>query len=117
VDAGDNTGCPPTDQRGVTRPQGPACDIGAFEAAQPEIYWIGPPSGPAAGGTLVTLIGSGFAGAGQVKFGSVDAAGFMVVGDTEIYAISPPGTGSVHITITGAAGTSFELSVDLFTYT
>ncbi|MDQ6948176.1 MAG: hypothetical protein M3256_18395, partial [Actinomycetota bacterium] len=28
-------GCPPpaTDQRGVTRPQGPTCDIGAFEAA------------------------------------------------------------------------------------
>jgi CSLREA domain-containing protein len=25
--------CPPTDQRGVARPQGPACDIGAFEAA------------------------------------------------------------------------------------
>jgi CSLREA domain-containing protein len=25
-------GCPPTDQRGVTRPQGPACDIGAYEA-------------------------------------------------------------------------------------
>jgi hypothetical protein len=24
-------GCPATDQRGVTRPQGPACDIGAFE--------------------------------------------------------------------------------------
>src|SRR5216683_3283580 len=24
-------GCPPADQRGVTRPQGPACDIGAFE--------------------------------------------------------------------------------------
>jgi hypothetical protein len=29
--------CAPTDQRGVTRPQGPACDIGAFEApATPE---------------------------------------------------------------------------------
>jgi hypothetical protein len=27
-------GCPPTDQRGVTRPQGPACDIGAFEFTQ-----------------------------------------------------------------------------------
>jgi hypothetical protein len=24
-------GCPKTDQRGVKRPQGPACDIGAFE--------------------------------------------------------------------------------------
>jgi hypothetical protein len=30
------SGCPPpaTDQRGVTRPQGPACDIGAFEVVQ-----------------------------------------------------------------------------------
>jgi hypothetical protein len=27
-----DTGCEPTDQRGVTRPQGAACDIGAFEA-------------------------------------------------------------------------------------
>jgi hypothetical protein len=31
VNAGDNTFCPATDQRGVSRPQGPACDIGAFE--------------------------------------------------------------------------------------
>ncbi|MBI2883851.1 MAG: DUF1565 domain-containing protein [Candidatus Methylomirabilis oxyfera] len=31
IDAGTNTGCPSTDQRGVTRPQGAACDIGAFE--------------------------------------------------------------------------------------
>jgi hypothetical protein len=28
-------GCAPTDQRGVQRPQGPACDIGAFEAGVP----------------------------------------------------------------------------------
>ncbi|MGN6201663.1 MAG: choice-of-anchor Q domain-containing protein [Solirubrobacterales bacterium] len=34
VDAGTNDGCPATDQRGVTRPQGPACDIGAFELEQ-----------------------------------------------------------------------------------
>ncbi|MGN6217230.1 MAG: choice-of-anchor Q domain-containing protein [Solirubrobacterales bacterium] len=31
VDAGSNEGCPATDQRGVTRPQGSACDVGAFE--------------------------------------------------------------------------------------
>src|SRR5690606_29583266 len=31
IDAGDNTACPATDQRGVTRPQGPQCDIGAYE--------------------------------------------------------------------------------------
>jgi hypothetical protein len=31
IDAGDNIGCPSIDQRGVHRPQGAACDIGAFE--------------------------------------------------------------------------------------
>jgi hypothetical protein len=30
IDAGSST-CPKTDQRGVSRPQGPACDIGAYE--------------------------------------------------------------------------------------
>jgi hypothetical protein len=32
IDHGTNAGCPTTDQRGVTRPQGPRCDIGAVEA-------------------------------------------------------------------------------------
>jgi len=32
IDAGDNNACPATDQRGVIRPLGPACDIGAYEA-------------------------------------------------------------------------------------
>jgi hypothetical protein len=31
IDAGDNAACPTTDQRGVVRPQGAACDIGAVE--------------------------------------------------------------------------------------
>jgi CSLREA domain-containing protein/uncharacterized repeat protein (TIGR01451 family) len=31
IDSGTSAGCPPVDQRGITRPQGPACDIGAFE--------------------------------------------------------------------------------------
>ena len=31
IDAGDNSNCPATDQRGVPRPQGAACDIGAYE--------------------------------------------------------------------------------------
>jgi CSLREA domain-containing protein len=32
LNSGNNATCLATDQRGVTRPQGPACDIGAFEA-------------------------------------------------------------------------------------
>jgi hypothetical protein len=31
VDAGADAGCPGTDQRGVKRPQGPRCDVGAYE--------------------------------------------------------------------------------------
>lgn len=32
IDAGDNVNCPATDQRGVSRPQGGTCDIGAYES-------------------------------------------------------------------------------------
>jgi len=32
VDAGDDTACPGTDQRGTARPQGAHCDIGSYEA-------------------------------------------------------------------------------------
>ena len=32
LDAGDDTVCPPTDQRGTARPQGAHCDIGSYEA-------------------------------------------------------------------------------------
>jgi predicted outer membrane repeat protein len=35
IDAGDSANCPSTDQRGVVRPQGSKCDIGAFEAPNP----------------------------------------------------------------------------------
>jgi CSLREA domain-containing protein len=35
IDHGDNAGCPATDQRGVARPQGAACDVGAYESAPP----------------------------------------------------------------------------------
>jgi hypothetical protein len=31
VDGGTNIGCPATDQRGIARPQGARCDIGAYE--------------------------------------------------------------------------------------
>jgi hypothetical protein len=34
IDAGGSFFCPVTDQRGILRPQGPACDIGAYELVQ-----------------------------------------------------------------------------------
>ena len=47
VDAGDNSACPAVDQRGVSRPQGPRCDIGAYEFEPPtadDIVASGPPN-------------------------------------------------------------------------
>jgi hypothetical protein len=35
--------CGPTDQRGVTRPQGPACDVGAYERGLDELQGFGSP--------------------------------------------------------------------------
>lgn len=55
IDAGDSAGCPVFDQRGVLRPRGSACDIGAVESAPPSAS-----TGPAAnvGETVATLQGS-----------------------------------------------------------
>jgi len=35
IDGGDDSVAPPTDQRGITRPQGPQSDIGAVEVVPP----------------------------------------------------------------------------------
>jgi len=47
IDAGDNVGCPPADQRGVARPQGARCDIGSYE-------FEGPGTAPVCSGASVT---------------------------------------------------------------
>jgi hypothetical protein len=35
INHGETSGCPTTDQRGVARPVGPACDIGSYEVSAP----------------------------------------------------------------------------------
>jgi CSLREA domain-containing protein len=56
IGAGDNAGCPGSDQRGVPRPQGPICDIGAYESAPPSAVTG---TATALGTTTATLGGSG----------------------------------------------------------
>jgi len=41
IDAADDTACPATDQRDVSRPQGAKCDIGAFEYQPPDLIELG----------------------------------------------------------------------------
>lgn len=74
--------------------------------ALPVITSIAPISGPAAGGTIVTLTGTGFTGALAVGFGSTDASALSVMSDTTMVAVSPPGTGTVNVTVVTPNGRS-----------
>ena len=49
IDAGDNATCEATDQRGVARPQGATCDIGAFEVENPALDVFDRENGPIGG--------------------------------------------------------------------
>jgi antibiotic biosynthesis monooxygenase (ABM) superfamily enzyme len=81
----------------------------------PTVRLISPASGPAAGGTSVTITGLAFTGATTVAFGSTPAL-FEVNSDTSITAASPAGGGTVDVTVTNAVGTSATSSADQFTY-
>ncbi|WP_327115921.1 IPT/TIG domain-containing protein [Nocardia sp. NBC_01730] len=76
----------------------------------PTVASITPNSGPAIGGTLVILTGTGFTGASAVHFGTTPATFYFVLSDTLIITLAPAGTGTVPVTVTTAAGTSFGVS-------
>lgn len=70
--------------------------------AQPVVTGLSPNFGPTAGGTTITITGSGFTGVTSVKFGTTSAS-FTFVNDTTITAISPsnqtPGAEQVSVTV------------------
>jgi len=75
---------------------------------------VSPASGSAAGGDTVIITGSGFTGAAGVLFGSTGAP-FTVASDTQITATSPPGTGTVDITVVTSDQTG-GISAGQFSY-
>jgi hypothetical protein len=71
---------------------------------------------PATAGTPVAIIGSGFAGASQVLFGTTPAA-FVVDGYERISAVVPAGpSGTVEVRVVDAAGRATSAAPPLFTY-
>jgi hypothetical protein len=85
--------------------------------AIPTVTGINPNSGPTAGGTSVTITGTGFQCVTGVKFGTTPASTFTVVNPTEIIATSPPGAaGTVDVTVSNCDGTSPTGASDQFTY-
>ncbi len=74
--------------------------------ADTRITSVAPVTGPIAGGTTVTLTGTGFTGATAVRFGAVDAASFTVVSGTVLTAVTPGATtaGAVDVTVVTPSG-------------
>ncbi|WP_310723470.1 IPT/TIG domain-containing protein [Streptomyces sp. N2A] len=93
----------------VTTPAGISSQFVTYaytQVAGPVLSSVTPASGPAAGGTTVTLTGSGLSGTTAVRFGSTVASSFTVVSDTQVTAVAPAGSGTVQITVTTPGGTS-----------
>jgi autotransporter passenger strand-loop-strand repeat protein len=86
--------------------------------AAPTVTKLDPVSGPATGGTKVTITGTNFTGVTGVAFGG-HAASFTFVSATKITATAPAGTAgqAVDVTVTTAAGTSATSAADRFTFT
>src|SRR5690554_4590684 len=74
-----------------------------------------PNSGPA--GTIITITGSGFTGATDVKFGTVDATSFTIVDDNTITAEVPAGIGDSETISVFDASACEEVSVDTYSLT
>jgi hypothetical protein len=89
---------------------GPSDNSGAGAAwvfgPAPAVAAVTPSQGPRAGGTEVTISGSNFSGATAVRFGASDALRFTVVSSETITAMTPPGEGSVDVTVSSQYGTS-----------
>jgi uncharacterized protein YhjY with autotransporter beta-barrel domain len=84
--------------------------------AAPIVTGVSPGSGPAMGGTSVTITGSNFTGASAVNFGANAATAYTVDTPTQITATAPAGAGVVDIRVTTVGGTSATGASDGFTY-
>lgn len=82
----------------------------------PAVTALSPASGPPSGGTFVSLTGAALTGATAVHFGATDATSFAVLSATLVAAVAPAGTGTVHVTLTTAGGTSATSGLDEFAY-
>ncbi len=84
--------------------------------AGPQVTRVAPASGPAGGGTSVTVTGAGFVGVTAVHFGDAEV-GYATQSPTSLTAVSPPASaGKVDLTVTTPNGTSSLVPGDRFTF-
>ncbi|MDP1823565.1 MAG: IPT/TIG domain-containing protein [Archangium sp.] len=85
---------------------------GAFTYdAAPTLTAVSPISGTTAGGTVVTLTGTGFGAGTQVRFGTDGATGVTVVSPTQLTALTPAhAVGVVEVRVTSLDSQSATLA-------
>lgn len=93
-----------------------SADRFTYESLRPIVTGMIPKEGSPSGGTSVTITGAAFTATSAVKFGSTNATSFTVNSDSSITAVSPPGTGTVDVTVTTSTGTTATTPADQFSY-
>ena len=82
-----------------------------YTSASLTVSKLSPISGPAAGGTTVTVSGADFLSGVSVTFGGLPASSVSLTNSTTLVAVTPPhASGSADVTITNSDGTSASLS-------
>ncbi len=91
----------------------------AATSAAPTVSSVSPDTGSTAGGTVVTITGTGFTGETSVDFGTSTATDVIFNSDSSITATAPATTtaGAADITVTTPNGTSATGAADQFIYT
>jgi hypothetical protein len=88
-----------------------------FYGNAPQITALTVTRGPTAGGTALTISGSGFTDASDVGFGALPAKSYSVVSASDIRTTAPASlAGTVDVTVETPAGGSTLGSADQFTY-
>ncbi len=91
--------------------------VNADLVGPPSVAAVSPASGPAAGGTPVTISGTHLADVTNVSFGGMRAGAATPISESQLTVMTPAhAAGSVGVQVTNAAGTSPAGTGDSFTY-
>ncbi|QBB70974.1 hypothetical protein ELE36_11785 [Pseudolysobacter antarcticus] len=107
IDAGDNSSCASTDQRGVPRPQGAVCDIGAVEVAAASLSAAFSPASVAVGSTTtftITATNPTSIALTNVSFSNSVPAGLKLVAQAGGTCGTAAGTGGGSTSVNAATG-------------
>ncbi len=82
----------------------------------PVVNKLKPTKGSSAGGTSVTIRGENLADAKAVRFGETETTDITSDSAESLTVVSPPGVGTVDVTVINESGESATSSADHFTY-